>query len=245
MRICPEKIRAAHERQEPQAASTSQSSQGAMPPDVGEDKSGAGQGVWGPTAKEPPQRPIDEEGDVEMAGPQEEEQEDGDDDPDLAEGKWTTDLRSPEEKIKDLDWIFQSQYDEAIDWERGERFEFNDEIQAERREKDNQEKIAKIIRDCQLIGHVPTCWLEVLKDELLASQTTQERHYEGGFLYLMQNTYNHLPIRYTRMLHCIIWEQTKTYLSGGLRGLNGLSHPLAPQNTEKVGEEFFRIRRRS
>ena len=46
LEICPEKIRAAHERQEPQAASTSQSSQGAMPPDVGEDKSGASQGVW-------------------------------------------------------------------------------------------------------------------------------------------------------------------------------------------------------
>ena len=57
---------------------------------------------------------------------------------------------------------------------------------------------------------------------------------------MMKKTYNHLPIRYMRMLHCIIWEQTKTYLSGGIRGLNGLAHPLAPQNTEQIGDEFFK-----
>jgi len=72
LEICPEKVRAASERPDPQAASASQSSQGAMPPGVGQDKSGAGQGVWGAPEKEPPQRPKDEEGDVEMAGPEEE-----------------------------------------------------------------------------------------------------------------------------------------------------------------------------
>ena len=68
LEICPEKIRTAQKKQEPQASSTSQSSQGAMPPVVGEDKPGTSQGVWGTKEKEPPQRPIDEEGDVEMAG---------------------------------------------------------------------------------------------------------------------------------------------------------------------------------
>ena len=30
------------------------------------------------------------------------------------------------------------------------------------------------------------------------------------------------------------------YLAGGLRGLNGLSHPQAPLNTEQVDDEFFK-----
>ena len=236
LEICPEKVRAASERPDPQAASASQSSQGAMPPDVGQDKSGAGQGVWGPPGKEPPQRPKDEEGDVGMAGPEEDDQEEEDED--FAVGNWITDHRSPEQKIQDLDWMFQSQYDEAMDWERGERIEFGDKIQAERRDKVNKDQLDKIVTDCQYRGNVPRCWLEVLKDEMLASRTAHVPHDAGGFIHVLRCTYNHLPIRYTRMLHDIIWEQTNNYLAGGLRGLNGLSHPLAPQNIER--EEFFK-----
>ena len=115
---------------------------------------------------------------------------------------------------------------------RGERFEFGDKIQAERRDKVNKDQLDKIVADCQYRGNVPRCWLEVLKDELLASRTAHVHHDAGGFMYLMQYSYNHLPIRYTGMLHDIIWEQTKNYLAGGHRGLNGLSHPLSPQNNE-------------
>ena len=67
LEICPEKVRAIFERlgqfadvqqAGPQAASTSQSSQGAMPPGVGQDKSGTSKGVWGTPEQEPPQRPV-------------------------------------------------------------------------------------------------------------------------------------------------------------------------------------------
>ena len=81
-----------------------------MPPDVGEDKPGTSQGVWGTKEKEPPQRPIDEEGDVVMAVNEEEQEEE---DSDREKGKLTTDSRSLQKKYADLDWLFQSQYNEA------------------------------------------------------------------------------------------------------------------------------------
>ena len=96
-----------------------------------------------------------------------------------------------------------------------------------------------IVADCEYRSNVPRCWLEVLKDEMLASRTAHVPHDASGFTHLLRCIYHHLPVRYMRMLHDIIWEQTKNYLAGGHRGLNGLSHPLSPQNYER-GEEFFK-----
>ena len=101
-------------------------------------------------------------------------------------------------------------------------------------------KIAQIIEIAWHRGNVPPTWLEVLTGEMLASQTAHIRHSGGGFMFLIKQAYVYLPIQYMRPLHCIIWEQTKMYLAGGLRGLNGLSHPQAPQNTEQVDDEFFK-----
>ena len=57
---------------------------------------------------------------------------------------------------------------------------------------------------------------------------------------LLKQAFLYLPIQYMRTLHRIIWEQTKMYLAGGLRGLSGLSHAQAPYNTERIDDELYK-----
>ena len=151
-----------------------------------------------------------------MAVKEEEEEEESD----PGKGESTIDFRDQKEKDADLDWLFESQYREAHEWDRGEMFGFDNE------KEPDAEELAEITQTAYYFGNVPPSWVDVLIGDMSPTQTAHIRHSAGGFMLLMKKTYQRLPIQYMRLLHRIIWEQTKMYLAGGLRGLNGLSLSL-------------------
>ena len=106
------------------------------------------------------------------------------------------------------------------------------------RDIEHMKDLKRVIDKCEYDNFSPKSWLDVLREDLLASRVAHVPHDAGSFMSLARETYKTLPIRYSRMLHSIIWEQTKLYVIGGTRQLRGLSHPMSPQGHVWQGEFF-------